>query len=533
MPRFPRIRPAAIAALLIAVGAMRMASTFRILSATSDEATHIGAGLEMYQYHRYLFQRENPPLPRLVLAIAPYFGGMRYDNRGNFPEQIHSIFYGHGDYRANLVRARVGNIVFFVIAAVALFFTARDAIGERGSLFALFLFTMEPIILGYSAVATHDAAATAGVAVALFAFTRWLRQPRLKSALCFGAAFGFSILCKFSCIPFVAVACLAIGMVRLLHDADLRGKVRRAALTLIPAACATLVVVWAGYGFTVGTFGDLQPWGPVFSPSIQRLLAQMNPRAPLPAANFFIGIAGLLKYDQRGYLTYLCGKILRSGRWWYFPFAIALKTTIAALILFVTGIGFALRDRELRWPFAEWSVAAIGMVLVAMPSALDLGVRYLLPFYVPFAIAAACTVAAMLRASRATAIVAIALLVAHTGASASAHPDYFPYFNAFGGADPSRYLVDSNIDWGQDILRLRSVARREHMEKLTVSLMGPADYVALGFPPIDLANPWTASHGWVAVSDHSYRLTGAEGGWKWLPETYQRVGKSIRLYRIP
>ena len=67
-------------------------------------------GWRFYQYHRYLFQRENPPLPRLVLAIAPYLGGMRYDNRGNFPEQIHSIFYGHGDYRANLVRARVGNI---------------------------------------------------------------------------------------------------------------------------------------------------------------------------------------------------------------------------------------------------------------------------------------------------------------------------------------------------------------------------------------------------------------------------------------
>jgi len=52
MPRFPRIRPAAIAALLMAVGAMRMASTFRVFSATSDEATHIGAGLEIYQYHR-------------------------------------------------------------------------------------------------------------------------------------------------------------------------------------------------------------------------------------------------------------------------------------------------------------------------------------------------------------------------------------------------------------------------------------------------------------------------------------------------
>ncbi|MEA2235750.1 MAG: hypothetical protein QOC81_474 [Thermoanaerobaculia bacterium] len=528
-----RLPPTALAALLIAIGAIRMATTFRVFSATSDEATHIGAGLEIYQYHRYLFQRENPPLPRLVMAIAPYLGGMRYDNRGNFPEQIHSIFYGHGEYRANLVLARVGNIVFFVIAGVSLFFTARDAIGDGPSLFALVLFTMEPIVLGYSAVATHDAAATAGVAVALLAFTRWLRRPQWKSALLFGASYGFSILCKFSCIPFVAVACLAIGIVRLMHDKELRGRVGRSAVTLVPAAFVTLLVIWAGYGFTIGTVGELQPWGPVFTPSVQQVLTQINPRTPLPASDFFIGIAGLLKYDQRGYLTYLCGKILRSGRWWYFPFAIALKTTIAALILFVTGLWFALRDRELRWTFAEWSGAAIGMILVSMPSALDLGARYLLPFYVPFAIAAACTVVAMIRASRPTAILAIALLVVHAGASVLAHPDYFPYFNAFAGSDPSRYLVDSNIDWGQDILRLRSVARREHMEKITASLMGPADYVALGFPPIEPASPWTESRGWVAVSDHSYQLSGTEGGWKWLPERYRRVGKSIRLYRIP
>ncbi len=526
-------RPAALAALLIAIGAIRMATTFRVFSATSDEATHIGAGLDIYQYHRYWFQRENPPLPRLVMAIAPYLGGMRYDNSGNYPEQVHSIFYGHGEYRANLVRARVGNIVFFVIAAVTLFFLARDAIGEKAAVLAVLLFTMEPVVLGYSALATHDAAATAGVAVALFAFTRWLREPNLKSALLFGAAYGFSILCKFSCIPFVAVACIALVIVRLLHDVTLRARIGRAVITLVPAAAITLLVIWAGYGFRVGTISELQPWAPVFSPAVQRLLIQTNPRTPLPASNFFIGIAGLLKFEERGYQTYLCGKILKNGRWWYFPFAIALKTTIAALVFFLTGFWFALGDREMRWPFAEWTAAGIAIIVAAMPSALDLGVRYLLPFYIPFAIAAACTVMAMIRASRTTAVIAAVLVAAQIAASALAHPDYFPYFNAFAGSDPSRYLVDSNIDWGQDILRLRKIARREHMEKLTASLMGPADYVALGFPPVEPASPWTESHGWVAVSDHAYQISAAEGGLKWLPARYERVGKSIRLYRIP
>jgi 4-amino-4-deoxy-L-arabinose transferase-like glycosyltransferase len=544
MKRLARLRPITIAALLIAIGAIRMATTWRVFSATADEATHVGAGLELLQYHHYILQRENPPLPRLVLGITPLLGGMRYDPRGTFTDQIHSVFYDHGEYRANLVRGRAGTVVFFVIAAIALFFAARDALGDAGALLAVFLFTMEPIVLGYSALATHDGAGTAGVAVALLAFTRWLREPRLKTALLFGVAYAISILFKFSCIPFVALACVAIGTVRLLHDAGLRRQIFRALATLIPAAAVTLIVIWAGYGFTVGTVGELEPWSDGFGPAVQHFIKGLNASTRLPASDFFVGLLGLMKIDRRGYLTYVCGQVITNGRWWYFPFAIALKTTIAALLLFVGGLWFVLRDRALRWPFAEWSAAALGILVVAMPSTLDLGVRYVLSFYVPFAIATAACALAMIRASRATAIIAVALLVCHLGASALAHPDYFPYFNAFAGRDPSRYLVDSNVDWGQDVLRLRSVIRREHITSIGMSLMGPADYEALGFPPTHYPSPWTPSKGWlgpngysnnwIAVSDHSYQMTKAQaGGWWWLPKNYRRVGKSIRLYHVP
>jgi hypothetical protein len=398
---------------------------------------------------------------------------------------------------------------------------------------ALFLFTMEPIVLGYSALATHDGASVAGLAVALLVFGRWLRHPDLKHALVFGAAFGFSIDCKFSSIVFVPVTCAAITAVRLVRDSELRKHFGRAIATMVPAAAVTLFVVWTGYGFTVGTFNELAPFNDVFRPAIQHLLARIGPRAPLPAPDFFVGIAVLMKIDKEGFLTFLCGRSGTTGWWWYFPFAVAIKTTIPALILFVSGAWFALRDRTLRGPFAEWSLAALAILIVSMPTALDLGIRYILPFYVPFAIATAAAVMAMLRASCASTAIAVGLLVCHLAVSALAHPDYFPYFNAFAGRDPSRYLVDSNLDWGQDILRLRGVVRREHVSSLTISLMGPTDYVALGFPTVYPANPWTRSHGWVAVSDHSYQVTKTQGGWLWLPDTYQRVGKSIRLYHIP
>jgi 4-amino-4-deoxy-L-arabinose transferase-like glycosyltransferase len=534
MQRLARLRSATLAALLIAIGAIRMATTWRVFSATNDEATHVGAGLELFEYHQYTLQSENPPLARVVLAAVPWFGGMRFNPHGTFSDQIHSVFYGHGDYRANLFRARAGTVVFFIIAAMALFVAARDALGNGGALAATFLFTMEPVVLGYSALATHDGASVAGLAVALLGFTRWLRNPDLKRALLFGAAFGFAVNCKFSSIVFVPVTCAAIGIVRLIRDPALRHRFGRAVTTMLPAAAVTIFLIWAGYGFTVHTFAELRPWMDTYPTSLQHLLAHISDSTPLPAPQFFAGLSAIHSIDRAGFQTFLNGRLGTTGWWWYFPFAVALKTTIAALVLFIAGAWFALRDNTMRGPFAEWSLAALGIIIVSMPSALDLGIRYILPFYVPFAIAAAATVVAMLRASRVTAIVAVALLVCHLGASVLAHPDYFPYFNAFGGRDPSRYLVDSNVDWGQDILRLRSVVRHQHIPSLSVSLMGPADYVGLGFPPIYPISMWNRTHGWVAISDHSRQVMQAQGGVQWLPQQpTQRVGRSISLYYIP
>jgi 4-amino-4-deoxy-L-arabinose transferase-like glycosyltransferase len=529
-----RLRPAAIAALLIAIGSLRMATTFRVFSATNDEPTHVGAGLELLEFHRYTFQSENPPLARVVLAAVPWLGGMRFDPKGTFSDRIHSVFYAHGEYKSNLFRARAGTVVFFVLAGVALFYAARDALGDEGALVATFLFTMEPIVLGYSALATHEGAAVAGLAVALLAFARWLRHPDLKRALIFGAAYGFSINCKFSSIVFVPVTCLAIAIVRLVRDVELQRRFVRATATMLPAAAVTLLVIWAGYGFTVHTFEELRPWMDSYPPALQHFLAHISPSTPLPAPAFFVGISAIHRTNKEGFQTFLNGQLGTTGWWWYFPFAIVLKTTIASLILFLSGFWFAMRDHALRGPFAEWGLAALATVIVAMPSTLDVGIRYILPFYVPLAIASAATVLAMLRASRASAGVVIVLLVCHLGASALAHPDYFPYFNAFAGRDPSQYLVDSNIDWGQDILRLRSAVRKEHIPSLAVALMGPADYVALEFPPIHPIDMYVRSHGWIAVSDHARQVMQQQGGCRWLPSRPTlRVGKSISLYYIP
>ncbi len=465
---------------LIAFAMLRIASTWTVFSATMDEPMHVSAGLQIYTQHEYTMQRENPPLPRLVLAFAPWIGGMEFDPSRDVAAQLRAVFYSNGHYKTNLVLARAGNLVFFVVASLAVWAWARRELGPGGGLIATLLFTMQPMMVGHAGLATHDLAATAGVALSLLAFTR-------RHAIAFGAAFGFAVLCKFSCIGYVPAACLAITIVR--------GEWRSVWRMIAAAAIVTPLVIWIGYGFTVTPFID--------------------------------GIRKLAAVDRAGHVSYFFGELRTTGWWSYFPFAVVVKTTIASLVL--AGMG-------LLGPIGRIgrgaAAGAVGILLVAMPSQLDLGVRYVLPLYAPLSVAAAAAALAMMQSARVfLRVAAIALLAWHAGASLLAHPDTFPYFNEAAGREPWRYLIDSNLDWGQDALRLRRVVRERKIDRIGLAVQGHHDWDALGFPPHYDLHRDHPSRGWVAVSEH---IWGLAHGAPWLEgRPCERIGTSIRLYQIP
>jgi 4-amino-4-deoxy-L-arabinose transferase-like glycosyltransferase len=523
-----------IAALLITIGALRIASTWRTLSDTTDEATHVGAGLELLQYHTYDLQPENPPLPAIVIAAAPLAGGMRFPAEGNRYQKIHDVLYTYGKYERNLVLMRVGNLFFFIVAAAALLVWVRREFGERESLIAVLLFTTQPVILGYSALATFDPAAVAGFTVALIAFSAWLERSDTSRAALLGAAFGFSVLMKFSCIGYVPAACAAIYALRLLRDPERRNERLRGLATLVVVPLMTFAVIWAGYAFTVGRLSELEHYQQEFGILNRLVLRHLPPSTPLPAPNFFRGIGGLLEISHGDFESYLFGRVSTRGWWWYFPVALGLKTTLAFFALILAGAVATGLNRSRRWAMFESLAGAAAILAVAMPSNLDLGVRYVLPAYVPLTAAAAiATVALLDSARREMRYAAMLLVVLHIAASVMAHPDYFPYFNTLAGREPGRYLVDSNLDWGQDLLRLRATVRNLGIKRMAVSL-GWHDYDALGFPRQHEANPSRPEGGWIAVSEHSYRIGRAKGEWTWLDSyAMTRVGTSIRLYDRP
>ncbi len=289
-----------VAVGLIVVAMLRVAATLSVLSATTDEPVHVTAGVELLLQHRYTLLPENPPLPRVLFAAPLIAKGVDYDPAGDVKQFLGRTLYSRDEYRTNLVLMRAGNLLFFALAAVCVWRIARRELGPFGAMLASLLFTMQPLVLGFAGIANHDMPAVAGTALAMLAFVRWIERRTILRALLFGLAFGLALGLKFTCGPFVVAACIALAI----FHRDVFREWRAIPIMLIGAAFA----LWASYGFHV--------------------------------APFITGVNGMRLIVKDHYDVYALGRWSRDGWWWYFPLAIAVKTTIASLIFWICGSPF-------------------------------------------------------------------------------------------------------------------------------------------------------------------------------------------------
>lgn len=284
------------------------------------------------------------------------------------------------------------------------------------------------------------------------------------------------------------------------------------------------------HGNTLAGAPPLPP--PTFS---QRLLER--PRAalhtvardmPIPAPLFVAGLEFVSQHSHNGHPSFLLGQRTEGGWWYYFPVVFFFKTPLAFTLLALAGMGLLARVPHAR----GLALAPLAMLVPPITSAINIGIRHILPIYPFLAIAAAVAAMTLWRRSR---VAAALLLVWLFAASLLAHPDYLPYFNETA-RHPEQIASDSNLDWGQDLFRLADVVRREHLQPIHVAYFGSADRLRHLPGSIDLG-PGPCVTGWVAVSETHLAIGGPHhrgDGFEWLAaiRRYRRIGKSIRLMHV-
>jgi hypothetical protein len=500
---------------------------------TSDETPNIGCGMQYLDLGRYDYGAFHPPLARLAIAVGPYLYGARAQKRPDRWQEGNAVLNSAPRYGKALTLARMGILPFFLLACTVVWLWGRKLLGDWGALAPVFIFTNTPAVLAHAGLATMDMAIGAGIVTALFAYTLWLEQGSLRRAIFFGIGLALAILSKFSSVLLLPVC---IAAITLLYP---RAPQKRN-WAWLPVA---FLLIWGAYRFSFGQMtehvaSDAAGQGGIIAKVPAPLLHTLE-RLPVPAPQLLDGLWQVHNHVDAGHTAYLLGRHSFHGWWYFFPVALSVKTPLAILLLALCGV-LALRREKRR---AMWMPAILCGVILAinLPTSLNIGVRYMLPLYPLLALTAGIGTVWLWNRLRPAAIL---LLVWTVLSTAAAHPDYLAYFNELAGAHPERILVDSDLDWGQDMARLAAELHRRGVPYLHMACLYTGDDTRLGLPAWDSLEPYQPVTGWVAVSQTMLQNFGwmaaqqrgrSDLAFAWL-DRYQplgRVGKSILLYEIP
>jgi 4-amino-4-deoxy-L-arabinose transferase-like glycosyltransferase len=485
---------------------------------TIDEVAHLPAGITYWQTGTFRLYAQNPPLVKLAAALPVVLAKpemARIYERPSWrsvpPVQAsiaHEFAVDNAPRYFELFRrARLVIPLFSVLGALVVFAWSRALWGNGGGVLSLALWCLCPNILAHARLVTTDVGATSLGVLATWLFWRYAKAPTRGRAVLAGLALGLAVLAKFSNLLLFGVWPLIWAACWLAAGAEARwSRLRRGVRHGLIVVGVALLAINAGYlfegtgkplgsyEFASGTLTRPRPPGTRVPASGNELLNlawrfRVNRfrdtllgalPAPLPAP--FLNGFDLQKLDAEGipkrfvdpdapegettgYPVYLDGELRSQGWRSYYLRTLLYKVPEGTWFLGLLALGALVTSRRGRASWAdEVAVLAVpAAVLVAMTFGTDinLGLRYILPAF-PYVYVAMGRLApwatGLVGIDRGVGRGAIAAgLIGLAAATAAIHPHYLSYFNELSGgpANGSEHLIDSNLDWGQDLVNLR------------------------------------------------------------------------------
>ena len=377
-------------------------------------------------------------------------------------------------------------LLFTLLLAGVIFLWSRELFGNWGGVLSLALFAFDPTMLAHGGLATTDMPATATIALAIYLLRRYLRSRTPRNLFWAGIGVGLAFAVKFTSLLLIPIAGLLLlweafsPATPVLTANPTVSKFAHRFGQLISAGLLMLLVagifLWATYGFKVEAYGS-KPGQPVASN------ASLKERLPIPALQYLRGIKAVSS-EAEGHHAYLLGKVDNTGKgwWYYFPLAIALKTPSPALLLLLgmlllllTPVGrelLALPKGELRYlllPVVIYMLAALGLLGIS----LNLGIRHVLPIF-PFLYILLGGWVMLFSLPHLGKYVIFSLYSLQIFSVAVSFPDFIGFFNQPSHLFGPGYtmLIDSNIDWGQDLPALAKLQKTQKLYPLTFSYFG-------------------------------------------------------------
>lgn len=473
-----------VAHFAIAVGSKQVAST------TSDELVHLTAGYSYWTNHDYRLHPENGNLPQRWAALPlvftharfPALEGNEFWKASDAWNVGHQFFYETGeDHFPRLMAGRAMIALFSVGTGLLIFLWSRRFFGDVGALVSLTFFAFSPDFLAHGALVTSDACMTFFFIASVGAWWSHLHGPSWRAWALSALLTGLAFVAKYSAVLLVPMM-LAMAAVRAVNPEPWRfgrwefkgagQKFGFAAVSALGHALVAFVVIWAFYGFRYSAFNPalppaadfIRPWSSYvgITGSMGDLTRAMARWKMLPEG-FLYGFDYVLA-TTKARAAFLNGEHSVTGWRTFFVWTFLMKTTLPVLIaagvtatLAVTRLG---RDPSVRRKLYPWTpLVVLGVIYGAtsLASHLNIGHRHILPLYPVLFIAAGCFGRLLSGGGWPGRTACVALLGWQAVEAARIAPYHLAYFNPIAGgpANGWRHLVDSSLDWGQDLPTLK------------------------------------------------------------------------------
>jgi 4-amino-4-deoxy-L-arabinose transferase-like glycosyltransferase len=509
------IRPAVV--VILALHALLALWAVAGKSVTADEILHVTSGYFFNRYGDYRVQPENGNLPQrlaglpaaLAVDIPPALARSPAWQGSDSWVISRQFFYGSGfDHWPLLMAGRSLMLVFSLGTGWLVFFWARRLFGATAGLFALALYALDPNVLAHAPLATSDSAAVFFLLASVTCFWLLLETPGWRAGLLSSIVFGLACVSKFSAVLLLPMFLLlaAISVFRQPAAAQ-AGWCGRLLAWLLMHGLVAVFIIWLFFGFRFSGFSPALPEAKHYIVSWENVIGLLGAQGPLIAflhehrllpEAFLYGYSWVvISAQQRA--AFLAGEYSVTGWLAFFPLAFWWKSTLALL----AGLGVALAlwvrrvlsTRTLRtdlWQTAPLLALLLVYGLFSLGSRLNIGHRHILPLYPVLYILLAGLAGGLRPLPRWRAALAGLLLAAQLGANVSVAPHYLAFFNRLAGgpAQGWRLLVDSSLDWGQDLPALRAWLDRHNpppgAQRVYLSYFGTGEPAYYGIEAVSL-----------------------------------------------
>ena len=522
-------------------------------SVTFDEIWHLPVGVRNLVDGDFAEDRLNPPLSRMWAAIPLAIRGVHVTPR-TADREIGEIFVAeHDDYLNWYIAGRYFNLFWPLAMAGLLYGVAYRSLGLGPARLALISLLCCPDLIAHSSIVTPDSSAAFFFFATSVAMAYWFAAPTWRRTITLGTLLGLMQAVKYTGVVFFPTFAILVlwqlwrGRSPEWQAVTWKSLIGRVAVILL----CSLMSLGACYRFH-GMFVSLEdiPLQSVDFRAIREIAGGLA-KLPLPLPfDFVAGIDLQRSIMETPHPTFLDGQWSLSGFRSYFLKAVAYKYPLALLALSVIGAVALLRQwrREHSIQVGCYLIPVAILVGIASFSSMQLGVRYVMPILPLVAFCAGSSLLAFGDANKSARTVLLVLSVAGLLSVWRNHPHHLSYFNELAGGPLGGrwHLIDSNLDWGQDLIRAQQAYQAHSDESPKIAYFGTVDPRRLGMATVPPPS-WIPQPGLYLVSvnfvmgrpgtvrepdGHTRSADINEFAYFRMYVPLEHVGNSIYLYRL-